>query len=139
MSVDFEAVWALLPFPVFVVDGQDRFVAVNPSGEVMVKTSSNQLCSRSLAEVFGPQSIITTTATQARETAGSLMQYNVDVAVGDQAPIVCNVHIGPFSGDKTKDGLMVIIQPTSVAQKMSRSQIFLIPFGHQRQPQPGPV
>lgn len=119
MSLDFEYIWGLLPFPCFVIGPDDTFVEANGAAEQLVQTSRKQLQAKSIADVFGKDSVIADTAGQARENLGSLMQYNVDVAVTDQPLLSCNVHVGVM-GLENPD-LLLIIQPTGVAQKMSRS------------------
>lgn len=117
--VDYEALWATLPFPAFVLDEADAILASNGAAELLVSTSSRQLAGRALGTVFGPNSLISDTVTQARAKHGSLMQYNVEVALPDTAPLTCNLHVG-FAGP-ARGEVLLLIQPTGVAQKMSRS------------------
>ncbi len=117
--VDYETIWNILPFPAFVIDEQDYLIDANGAGELLVQTSRKQMRRKRISDVFGTGSVIEDTANSARQSHGSLMQYNVDVAPVDQPSQSCNVHIGVMGrGSST---LLLIIQPTGVAQKMSRS------------------
>ncbi len=119
MSVNFEDIWGVLPFPAFVINRGNYFREANGAAEQMVQTSRKQMQRKTLSDVFGADSVVVDTARTARRTNGSLMQNNVDVALVDQAAQSCNVHIGVMGRDG--DTLLLIIQPTGVAQKMSRS------------------
>lgn len=119
MSIDFEVLWGILPFPAFVIDKDNRFIEANGAAEQMVQTSAKQMQRKSLAEVFGAASVVVDTAATARRKRGSLIQYNVDVALAEKSVQSCNVHVGVMGRDDPN--LLIIIQPTSVAQKMSRS------------------
>ena len=116
---NFEQIWANLPFPAFVVDPENCLRLSNSAGEQMVKISAKILRNRSVESLFGETSVIAETVAQARIKSGSLMQYNVDVALSGLHPVRCNVHVGPVGSDS--GDLLLIIQPTGVAQKMSRS------------------
>jgi two-component system nitrogen regulation sensor histidine kinase GlnL len=119
MTPDYEQIWATLPFPAFVLDDNDSLSHANSAAEQMVKVSAKQLRVKTVASLFGVNSVIADTVLQARAKAGSLMQYNVDVGLNDTDPITCNVHVGPLGADT--ENLLLLIQPTGVAQKMSRS------------------
>ena len=119
MIPDFEQIWATLPFPAFVLDAQNQLSHANSAAEQMVKSSAKQLRMRSVASLFGENSLIAATVAQARAKSGSLMQYNVEVGLNDVDPITCNLHVAPLGADT--DTLLLLIQPTGVAQKMSRS------------------
>lgn len=118
-EIDFEHIWATLPFPAFVLDAENRLTHANSAAEQMVKSSARQLREKPVTALFGENSVIADTVLQARQKSGSLMQYNVDVGFNDIDPITCNVHVGPVGRDP--ENLLLLIQPTGVAQKMSRS------------------
>ncbi len=119
MIPDYEQIWATLPFPAFVLNTDNQMRHANSAAEQLVKLSAKHLQTRSVSSLFGENSVIADTVAQARAKSGSLMQYNVDVGLNDMDPITCNVHVGPLDADA--DSLLLLIQPTGVAQKMSRS------------------
>ena len=119
MTLNYEQIWATLPFPAFVVDAESRFSHANAAAEQLVKLSSKQLREKDVKYLFGQNSVIAATVEKARSKLGSLTQYNVEVALNYADPMTSNVHVGPLGTD-TND-LLLLIQPTSVAQKMSRS------------------
>ncbi len=119
MTLNYEQIWATLPFPAFVVNTENKLSHVNSAAEQLVKSSAKQLRDKDVDYLFGQNSVIADTVEQARAKSGSLMQYNVEVALNDVDPMTSNVHVGPLGSD-TED-LLLLIQPTGVAQKMSRS------------------
>lgn len=119
MTLNYEQIWATLPFPAFVVDADNRFSHANAAAEQLVKSSVKQLRDKDVDYLFGKNSVITATVEQARLKLGSLMQYNVEVALNNVDPMTSNVHVGPLGAET--DSLLLLIQPTGVAQKMSRS------------------
>lgn len=118
-AIDFEHVWAVLPFPAFVIDDSDRVLAANDAAEALVSLSTKQLRQRDVTSIFGTGSLIADTLVQARAKAGSLMQYNVEIVLPETAPMTGNLHVGALGSEGTE--MLLMIQPTGVAQKMSRS------------------
>lgn len=118
MSFDLEAAWSALPFPALFVDAEDRLAGANLAAEQFLSLSARQLEGRALEAVFGRGSIVADTVAQARAKEGSVMQYNVEIALSERAPASCNLHVGPV-GEGPE--MMLLIQPTGVAEKMSRS------------------
>lgn len=119
MTLNYEQIWATLPFPAFVVDTDNKLSHANGAAEQLVKSSAKQLRTKNVDYLFGKNSVIADTVAQARAKSGSLMQYNVEVGLNDVDPMTSNVHVGPLGSDT--DDLLLLIQPTGVAQKMSRS------------------
>lgn len=119
MALDFETIWANLPFPAFAVGDEDRILSANTAAESLTGMSSRQLEARTVERVFGRGSLVADTVAQSRHKSGSLMQYNAEVFLPEADPLTCNLHVGPISG--RSDDLLLLIQPTGVAQKMSRS------------------
>ncbi|MBC6442120.1 MAG: PAS domain-containing protein [Rhodobacteraceae bacterium] len=119
MVVDFESIWANLPFPALVLGEDDRVVSTNPAAESLIGSSSRQLQGRRADRIFGEGSPVADTILQARQKCGSLMQYNAEVSLPPAPPLVCNLHVGPIRAAET--GLLLLIQPAGVVQKMRQS------------------
>jgi len=119
MMPDYEQIWNILPFPAFVIDSEDFIIEANAAAEQMVQNSRKQMKRHRIDDIFGTGSVVVDTANTARRKHGSLMQYNVDVALPDQPSQSCNVHVGVMGRDSNQ--MLLIVQPTGVAQKMSRS------------------
>ena len=115
----FEQVWDALPFPAFVVTPAGAISQANAAAEQLVSTSHKQMETKGIAQYFHKNSIIVSTLSQAVKDAGSVTQYNVDVAVNGKPVTACNLYVSFINPDSTH--LLLIIQPTGVAQKMSQS------------------
>jgi two-component system nitrogen regulation sensor histidine kinase GlnL len=117
--IDLPQVWDALPFPALVLGPEDIVLAVNSAAEQLSGGSFKQLAKRGLGAYFGDNSIVLATVLQARAEKSALTQYDVGVVTGDRTSISCNVYVRFLSHEKQQ--VLVIIQPTGVAQKMSQS------------------
>jgi two-component system nitrogen regulation sensor histidine kinase GlnL len=115
----FENVWDALPFPAFVVSSLLEITHANSAAEQLVSTSQKQMKNKALAQFFHENSIVLGTVRQAVKDKGSVTQYNVDVALADRAATACNVFVSFLNSAQTD--LLLVVQPTGAAQKMSQS------------------
>jgi two-component system, NtrC family, nitrogen regulation sensor histidine kinase GlnL len=115
----YENVWDALPFPAFVVTSLGEISQANAAAEQLVSTSYKQMLTKHISQLFTDKSIINSTLKQAVKDDGSVTQYNVDVAVIGQSAAVCNIYVSFINPGRTD--LLLVIQPTGVAQKMSQS------------------
>jgi two-component system nitrogen regulation sensor histidine kinase GlnL len=115
----FESAWDALPFPAFVVASSGKISQANAAAEQLVSTSHKQMETKTAAHFFHKDSIVVSTINQAVKDDGSVTQYNVDVAVCEKPVRACNVYVSFINPERTH--LLLIIQPTGVAQKMSQS------------------
>lgn len=111
--------WNTMPFPAFVIDADDSVIAANPAAEQLTKASLKSMKSKGLQRYFGSQSVVIDTIRQARAEHSSFTQYSVDVGTVETPPMICNVHVNFLSSDEGK--VLLFVQPTGVAQKMSQS------------------
>jgi two-component system, NtrC family, nitrogen regulation sensor histidine kinase GlnL len=119
---NFELLWSALPFPAFVIGPQDAILGANGQAEHLLSTSLRQMRGKNFCSYFGDESALADTVGQVRAAGSSVTQYFVDVTAGDKAPITSNVHVStlPATGQEPPL-LLVILQPTAAAQKMTRS------------------
>lgn len=115
----YENVWDALPFPAFVVTSSGDISHANAAAEILVSTSQKQMEGKPLAQFFRENSIVVSTVRQAIKDTGSVTQYNVDMAIMDRPVTACNVYVNFLNASQTD--LLLVVQPTGVAQKMSQS------------------
>jgi len=115
----YENVWDALPFPAFVVSSKAVITHANATAEQLVSTSQRQMENKPLAQFFRENSIVVSTVKQAIKGKGSVSQYNVDVAITDRVTATCNVFVSFLNTVQTD--LLLLVQPTGLAQKMSQS------------------
>jgi two-component system nitrogen regulation sensor histidine kinase GlnL len=115
----YENLWETLPFPAFVVAATGEITHANAAAELLASTSQRQMKTKLLSQLFSQNSVVVDTVNQAIKDTGSVTQYNVDVAIIGKAAIVCNVYVSFLKSDQSS--IMLVVQPTGVAQKMSQS------------------
>lgn len=115
----FKDIWDTLPFPAFVVSAQGAILQANAQAEQLISTSSKQMSTKTVADLFSENSLVISTLNQAIKDMGSVAQYNVNVSIVGKPIVVCNIYINFLGADQTT--LLLIVQPTGVALKMSRS------------------
>jgi len=117
--IAYEKIWDALPFPAFVVASTGEISQANAAAEQLLSISQKQMKNRPLAYFFQENSIVVGTVKQAVKDTGSVTQYNVDVAIMGKPVTSCNVYVS-FLNAALSD-LLLVVQPTGVAQKMSQS------------------
>jgi two-component system nitrogen regulation sensor histidine kinase GlnL len=118
-QIDYSQIWSTLPFPAFVIDSDDKVVQANSAAEQIVQTSQSQMMGKDIGKFFGEKSVVVETIHQAQRQKSSLTQYGIELATVERASLECNLHVNFLDFDTSQ--LLMIIQPTSVAQKMSQS------------------
>lgn len=118
-AFDMNAIWNTLPFPALVLDRKLQVIDVNTGVEQFLSASEKQIRQRGLRYFFGRNSIIMGTIAQAIADMSSVSQYGVDVSTAGKTAVSCNIYVNFLSPE---DGtILLIIQPTGVALKMSQS------------------
>ncbi len=118
-ETSFENIWNALPFPSFVVTSSGQITDANGAAEQLVSTSQRQMRQKNLSQIFHENSVVVGTVQQAVNDTGSVTQYNVDVTVENKSTALCNVYVSFLDSERSK--LLLVVQPTGVAQKMSQS------------------
>lgn len=108
-----------LPFPAWVIEIGGAILLSNASAEQLLKASSRAMRGKTMADYFGPNSLVVDTLSQAVREQGSITQYGVEIAPFGQELMSCNVNVNFLDPELQK--VILIIQPTGVAQKMSQS------------------
>lgn len=115
----YKNVWGALPFPAFILNPTGEILQANSAAEQLVATSEKQMRTKPLSLYFHENSVVVSTIKQAVRDRGSVTQYNIGVATIGKAAIACNIYVSFLSSDQTD--LLLLVQPTGVAQKMSQS------------------
>lgn len=119
MSIDYSQIWGMLPFPAFVIDAEQNVAQANSAAEQIVQTSQSQMIGKAVSRFFGENSVVMETIRQAHTQKSSFTQYGIELATIERSALECNLHVNFL--DFETGMLLMIIQPTSVAQKMSQS------------------
>lgn len=119
MSYNFCLLWNSLPFPAFVIDNNHCVAQCNSSAEQFVQTSQGQIIGKPLSRYFGANAVILDTLKQAALQKSSIAQYGVNLTSVTRATLMCDLHVNFL--DTEKDQMLLVIQPTGAAHKMSQS------------------
>lgn len=115
---DYAQIWNSLPFPAFILDAEDQFLDANGAGEAFLRNSTRKLRTTGVDSFFGASSVVLETLRQARAGRLSFTQYSVEVSTFGQT-ISANLYLNFLDTDSGE--ILLIVQPTGVAEKMSQS------------------
>ena len=118
-DIDFIHIWGSLPFPAFVIDADNCISLGNSAAEQLIQTSQKQMTGRGLEYYFGVNTIVLETIRQARSQKSSISQYGVELATPERSTLTCNLLVNYLNIEAEQ--LLMIVQPTGVAHKMSQS------------------
>lgn len=116
---NYELVWSALPFPAFVIGEAGQVEDANSMAENLIARSKKQMAGKPIADFIGEGSIISDTLLHSRSRRVSLTQHNVSLSLNEKEPVVCNIKISPLSVGQERS--LLILQPTTIAEQMSRS------------------
>ena len=113
------SIWASLPVPTLLVDGQDRIVDVNPAAEGFLNASSKTVGQQPLWDILAVDHPLEPAFQRARENGTPLFVNDVDVGTGQRAPLQCALQIAPLAGQP--DHMLMMISPRELAGRMTQS------------------
>lgn len=111
------ALLALLPFPVALVDSQNRLRYLNAAGEDFFSASALAALGRALSEMLVADSPLLALIDQVRASGASLIEHGVTVDSPRTGPRAVSVELGlgPEPGD-----VVIALQPRGIAGKIDR-------------------
>jgi two-component system nitrogen regulation sensor histidine kinase GlnL len=118
-SLYYEALWAAIPYPAFVIIEKNIIADANNSAEFFCVNSLKHLISKPIVTYVGKNNIILNAINQARRTQVSVILYDVDVAWSNKVHSVHDVIATPvyeFEGN-----ILLVFHPHGMSKKMDRS------------------
>lgn len=113
------SLWASLPVPALLLDGDYIIVESNPAAESFLNLSAKALLGKSLWEKVLIDAPLEAAFGRARDGRTPLFVNDVDVGSGERPPMQCNIQIAPHQGH---DALMIMmISPREIAARMTKS------------------
>ncbi len=113
-------IWASLPLPAILIDGEDRVISVNPSGELFLNMSSRALKGQIFLDRVTVNAPLEDVFARVRTGRSDLFVNDVDVGTGERAPITCNLQAAPLGDDP--ETVLLLISPRELAERLGRSQ-----------------
>ncbi len=119
MSFD-AALWASLPVPALLLDGNDLITASNSAAETFLNLSTKALDGANLWDKVMINAPLEQAFARARRNRSSLFVNDVDVGSGMRAPMHCNVQIAPLLG--SDDAMIMMISPREIASRLVQNE-----------------
>ena len=119
IDLNYEQIWSAVPFPAFLIDAYDRFLAANSAAENLLGKSVRQLNGIELKRHFGPNSVIIDTLQQARNGNVSMARYGVTMALIDSPQFECAIHVSFL--DEAQGVILVVLVTDGSSKKISQS------------------
>lgn len=113
------SIWASLPVPTLLIDGDDRIVDVNPAAEGFFNASAKAIHNQPLWDMLAVDHPLVPAFERARDSATPLFVNDVDVGTGQRAPLQCALQFAPLVG--TADHMLLMISPRELAGRMTQS------------------
>ena len=92
------SIWASLPVPTLLIDGEDRIVDANPAAEGFFNASAKAIHNQPLWDMLAVDHPLVPAFERARVSATPLFVNDVDVGTGQRAPLQCALQIAPLVG-----------------------------------------
>jgi two-component system nitrogen regulation sensor histidine kinase GlnL len=114
---DGDAILGLLPFPVALVDDENRLLYLNGAGEDFLSASAATALGRRLTDMLVPDSPLLSLIEQVRVTGASLTEHGVTVDSPRIGPRQVSVELGP---GPNPGEIVIALQPRGIAGKIDR-------------------
>ena len=119
MTTRYDAIWAALPTPALLVDGEDRIVDANSAGEEFLNATLRHLVGQPVWDRLAIDAPLEESFARVREHQSPLVMNEVSVGTGDRPPQVCNVQIAPVHDGL--DSVVFLISPRQMAGRVARA------------------
>ncbi len=116
-----DAILASLAAPVFVVDGEDRFISVNPATEQFFEAGASLLVGRPLTTVLPEDSAIFALIGQVRRGATSISASGVTLEILRNGSRFVSIEAAPLV--EAADRVVVSLHERSIARKIDRQLV----------------
>jgi two-component system nitrogen regulation sensor histidine kinase GlnL len=114
---DLAALLALLPFPVALLDAEDRLLYLNGAGEDFLSASAATALGRRLSDMLVADSPLLALIEQVRANGTSLTEHGVTVDSPRTGPRAVSVELGP---GPSPGEVVIALQPRGIAGKIDR-------------------
>ncbi|MEP1519570.1 ATP-binding protein [Ascidiaceihabitans sp.] len=113
------SIWASLPVPAILIDGQDMILDVNAAAEGFLNASAKIVIATPLWDQIAIDAPLEEAFGRARDQGTPLFVNDVDVGSGQRAPLQCALHIAPLVGAPGQ--MIMMISPRELAGRMTQN------------------
>jgi two-component system nitrogen regulation sensor histidine kinase GlnL len=114
-----EAIWASLPVPAFVIDGNDSIAEINAAAETFLNSSARTMIGVPFFDRLTIDAPLDDAFGRVRTDHSGLFINNVDVSGGNAPPVQCNIQIAPLIG--RPGHVLLIMEPRQIADRLGRA------------------
>jgi two-component system nitrogen regulation sensor histidine kinase GlnL len=111
--------WAALPIPALLIDGEGRIEEANPAAELFMNASARALTGTPLLDRLAVDAALDDAFARVRTNQSALFVNDVDVTTGERPPVQCTIQIGPVTDLPGR--LIVLISPREIADRLGRA------------------
>ncbi|MEC8131087.1 MAG: ATP-binding protein [Pseudomonadota bacterium] len=116
---------ASLPNPVFLLDGEDRFIFLNHAAEMFFDSSEAMLRGTALDAQIPADSSLLALLARSRKQMASVADQGIEVASPRIGLKLLNVQIAPFGDRRTHDARMLVtLQERALAERLRGQSMF---------------
>ena len=113
-------IWASIPVPAVLLDGDDLICEINPAAEGFLNASNKSIKGTPIFDRLMVNAPLEESYHRAKTMRTPLFVNDVDVGTGDRAPLQCNLKFAPVVG--TDDHVILLIAPRELAGRMTQTQ-----------------
>jgi two-component system nitrogen regulation sensor histidine kinase GlnL len=114
-----DRIWASLPLPALVLDGDDRIQHINPAAEVFLNTTIRTVAGERVDDRLAIDLDVREPIARVRQNSSPLFVNDVHVGTGERAPVQCNLQIAPLADEA--DRVLFLVSPREIAGRLGRS------------------
>ncbi|GFE66894.1 two-component system sensor histidine kinase NtrB [Litoreibacter roseus] len=115
----FDTLWASLPIPALIIDGDDRICEVNPSAETFLNSSTKHLKNAPVWDRLYVNAPLEEAVIRVRRDEAPLFVNTVDVGSGERRPKLCNIQISTLADQP--GFVLILLEPREIADRMGRA------------------
>jgi two-component system nitrogen regulation sensor histidine kinase GlnL len=117
--MNFDTLWNALPMPGFLIDGDNRILAVNSAGEGFVVASSKSLTGKRCIDKITTGAALEQMFARVRTSNSPLSINDVKAGPTNQTGVRCNIQITPVSVNQPL--LLLLISPRDGRKQIKRA------------------
>ncbi len=117
--MNFEQIWAALPFPAFVIGVEGGIIQANVAAEIFTQSSSRQMQQKLLKHFTGNGSALLDIVRQAQQGMNSVVLHDVEIGWLERSRGVANIQVTRLHNEAGE--VLLVLHPRGIADKMDRS------------------
>ena len=117
--LDFETLWASIPYPGFIIGKNNVIKNVNTAGETICLQSLKQIIGKSINWYLGQNSVVDHAIDQSKKLLSSFALYDVELTWLSSSKSIFDVIATPINYDN--NNILLLFHPQGTPRKMDRN------------------